>query len=50
MKAVQTKVTRLNSPDYQSFKQSQRQKAEAHAALVREAQRQSKQAAKQRSR
>ncbi len=50
MKAVQTKVTRLNSPDYESFKQSQQQKAQAHAAVVREVRRQSRQAEKQRGR
>ena len=50
MKAVQTKVTRLNSPDYEAFKQSQQQKAQAHAAVVREVRLQSQQAAKQRGR
>ena len=50
MKAVQAKVTRINSPDYKAFKQSRQQKAQAHAAVVREVRRQSQPAAKQRCR
>jgi hypothetical protein len=46
MKDVQTKVTRLEDANYQAFKQAQRAKTQAHAALVKEVRRQTRKAAR----
>ena len=48
MKSVETKVTKLNSPDYAAFKATERTKAAAHQTLVKAARMESRREAKKR--